>query len=533
MSGAPGGLAGTVAGMFAPQGPGGGDAPSWKCLPAWLAVALALRLSVALGGDFVLHPDEIMQHLEPAHRLVFGSGLVYWEFEYGARSWIIPGLVAGALWSLDLLGLGEPRVYVYAVKALFCILSLLVPWGAYRFARVALGEQAARIALVALCLWPYLVVFAHKPMSEFVSTSLLFGALGIASSRRGGAPIAAIAFGCVLVLSAAVRMHYLPVAALAWLACAAIRNRQWAALSLAGAAAALLTVGLLETLTWGSPFHSYHAIYVYNREVDLEREAQGLFFYLPRLLFATAGAALVALYAFARRPRRHLFALLAAFSVLALHMAQPHKEFRFVFVLIPLALLVAADQAARLMPSVAGTRAATLFASAFLAVIAPNLIDDGWLHEAASRERGNVRYLFGQENLFDAYLAISRLEDVSGFVDLNNPYHNSPGYYYLHHSVPFYDSVSLQIAMDQAGSDRPEEFVSHLVSEGRFPDLPGYVEIPGPGAPYRHGFIEGVDETRSWRSHEVMLLTNTAVGIARDRLGFEGAVKPPLFEFAQ
>lgn len=509
------------------------EGPAWRLLPAWLAAAMALRLAVALGGDFVLHPDEIMQHLEPAHRLVFGSGLVYWEFEYGARSWIIPGFVAAALWTLDLLGLGEPWVYVYAVKALFCVLSLLVPWGAYQFARRTLGEQAARLALVATCLWPYLVVFAHKPMSEFVSTSLLFGALGIASCGRGGAKAAAVAFGGALVLSAAVRMHYLPVAALAWLACAAARDRKWAAASLAGAGAALLLVGLLETLTWGSPFHSYRAIYVYNRELDLEREAQGLFFYLPRLLFATAGLALAALYALARHPRRHLFALLAGLAVLALHMAQPHKEFRFVFVLIPLALLVAADQAARLLPAAAGTRAAALYAAAFLAVIAPNLIDDGWLHEAASRERGNVRYLFGQENLFDAYLAIARLEDVSGFVDLNNPYHNSPGYYYLHRPVPFYDSVSLQIAMDQAGSDRPEEFVSHLVSEGRFPDLPGYVEIPGPGGPYRHGFIEGVAETRRWRSHEVMLLTNTAVEIARDSLGFEDAAKPPLFEFAK
>ena len=77
-------------------------------------------------GDFVLHPDEIMQYLEPAHRLVFGNGVTYWEYFYGARSWLVPGLVAGVLWLLDAAGLGQPVWYVGAVKLVFCALSLLI-----------------------------------------------------------------------------------------------------------------------------------------------------------------------------------------------------------------------------------------------------------------------------------------------------------------------------------------------------------------------------------------------------------------------
>ena len=40
-----------------------------------------------LTDDGIYWPDEIHQSLEPAHRLVFGYGLIAWEFSDGARNW--------------------------------------------------------------------------------------------------------------------------------------------------------------------------------------------------------------------------------------------------------------------------------------------------------------------------------------------------------------------------------------------------------------------------------------------------------------
>ena len=94
-----------------------GDEQPWKYLPLVLALAFAARAAVALSGDFVLHPDEIMQYLEPAHRLAFGNGVIYWEYFYGARSWLVPGVVAGVLKLFDLVGLGQPWWYVGAGPA--------------------------------------------------------------------------------------------------------------------------------------------------------------------------------------------------------------------------------------------------------------------------------------------------------------------------------------------------------------------------------------------------------------------------------
>ena len=43
-----------------------------------LALAFAVRFAVGLSTDSVLHPDEVMEYFEQAHRLVFGPGLIHW-----------------------------------------------------------------------------------------------------------------------------------------------------------------------------------------------------------------------------------------------------------------------------------------------------------------------------------------------------------------------------------------------------------------------------------------------------------------------
>ena len=155
------------------------DEPRWGLAPLVLVAAFAARAAVALSGDFVLHPDEIMQYLEPAHRLVFGNGVIYWEYFYGARSWLIPGTVAAVLKLFDLVGLGEPAWYVGGVKLLFCAPSLAIPAGMYCFARRHFGESPARLALLAGAFWYELAAFAHKPLTELVATAPLIGLLAL------------------------------------------------------------------------------------------------------------------------------------------------------------------------------------------------------------------------------------------------------------------------------------------------------------------------------------------------------------------
>ena len=82
------------------------DERPWKFLLPVLALAFVARAAIALSGDFVLHPDEIMQYLESAHRLVFGNGVTYWEVLL--RCAFVAGAWVGR-WRLEAIRPRRPR----------------------------------------------------------------------------------------------------------------------------------------------------------------------------------------------------------------------------------------------------------------------------------------------------------------------------------------------------------------------------------------------------------------------------------------
>src|SRR5579872_2023631 len=77
-------------------------------------IAFALRLLPVFAFPGINFPDEIFQTIEPAHRLVYGTGLVPWEFLYGTRSWVLPGVIAGVMRAAQFVGDG-PAVYMPAI----------------------------------------------------------------------------------------------------------------------------------------------------------------------------------------------------------------------------------------------------------------------------------------------------------------------------------------------------------------------------------------------------------------------------------
>src|SRR5260370_11377538 len=112
-----------------------------------LAAGTGIRAWLSLHDDGIYWPDEIYQSLEPAHRLAFGYGMIAWEFVEGARSWLLPGALAGLLKVSAQLGLDSPREYLWLVRLLFSALSLLLAFGNYR-----LGH-ACRAPFFAATLW--------------------------------------------------------------------------------------------------------------------------------------------------------------------------------------------------------------------------------------------------------------------------------------------------------------------------------------------------------------------------------------------
>jgi GPI mannosyltransferase 3 len=120
------------------------DRGDWQALSAVLALAFLLRLIHVFVLPSIHHPDEVFQSVEQAHRLVYGTGIVPWEFVYGIRSWLLPGLIAAVLWAVRPIS-QEPIVYMAVLGVLGALASLAVPASAFLWARCH-GRIAAVLA---------------------------------------------------------------------------------------------------------------------------------------------------------------------------------------------------------------------------------------------------------------------------------------------------------------------------------------------------------------------------------------------------
>ena len=489
----------------------------WKLVPLVLALAFAVRAAVALTGDFVLHADEIMQYLEPAHRLAFGNGVIYWEYFYGARSWLVPGVVAALLKLFDLAGLGEPHWYVGGVKLLFCALSLAVPAGMYCFARRHFGETAARLALLAGAFWYELAAFAHKPLTELVATAPLIGLLALCVRPEVDRQRVVWHAAGLAVLAAAIRMQYAPVA-LVLLAIVLLRTRLKLLLALAGAAL-LFAVGIFDGLTWGGDlFHSYLTNLRFNllageEFVGADPAHQLLWWFT----LASGGLSVLCLLAALRSPRRYGLLLGLIVLVLLVHSLPAHKEYRFVFLTIPLWLLIGADLAARAAAWIAGrssrpaaarwtmAAAGALFAITSVAGVLKALPAQVLAYRQWSGEATLFGFVRDHDPLFAAYRYLARAPGVEAVWQIDRTYSSTPGYYYLHREVPLYDAfVGRGIIQQDVATITAS--ASHLVSAN--PDLavPGYSlerEFDGIQVLRRDAIDPPV---RQWREHSPVIV---------------------------
>ena len=449
------------------------DPRPWKWVPTVLALAFAVRAAIALSNDFVLHPDEIMQYLEPAHRLVFGNGIQYWEYFYGARSWLVPSTIAGILKLFDSVGLGQPYWYVGGVKLVLCAVSLAIPAGMYVFARRHFGENSARMALVAGAFWYELAGFAHKPMTEFLATASFMGLLALAV--RPSVDDRVWWASGLAVLTAALRMQYAPLA-LILLAVVLLRARRRLPLLL-GTAGFVLAVGVFDAVTWnGDLFHSYILNLRFNLILaPFRAEESPSWIFLPWLALASGGLCALTMIESLRDLRRYGFVFALITMTLLLHSLQAHKEYRFVFVVIPLWLMIGADVVARLVahgkqPWVK-RMVVMVFTGVSLAGILNLLPCQQLVYFAWSHETGFTGFVRGQDSAFAAYRYLAQAPGVKSVWQPHRGYAQTPAYYYLHRKIPFYAAQTGHNLIPDQGALQAS--VSHIVSVSQA-SVPGY-----------------------------------------------------------
>jgi hypothetical protein len=307
-----------------------------------LLVAAAIpRLLLAFFEHGTNHPDEIFQMLEPAHRVAFGFGLESWEFQFGARSWLLPGVV-GLIWKgLAAVGITNPLIAIPLLRLPFVALALLSIFLCARLATRLAGPKAGLFAGALLAFLPAALLMDFRTTTEAASAPLVLGALlwiMNAHPARAGALLGALPFlrptngllGLAVVGSLLLEKRFREVGRL-----------------LLGAAPVMLAGGLLDYATWGRPFHHLIEYFRFNL---MEGGAKGFgtepfWFYLWALL-ATAPLIALGLPALLPLARRVPLARASLFTVLAsllVHSGIGHKEIRFLLPIIPLLVALVAS----------------------------------------------------------------------------------------------------------------------------------------------------------------------------------------------
>lgn len=427
----------------------------------WVAVAaLALRLLVAFGSEQIWHPDEVFQYLEQGHRLAFGYGTIPWEYRFGLRSWLLPGLIAGILALCQQFGLDDPHVYIPLIQGLTCLVSLVVVYCAYWLGRQLISESVGRVSALLSALWHELITVAHKPTPEIFGAYLLMLALTLIVVKGGRT--SALLAGLCCAAAIALRLQYAPVAIV--LIGAAWYYWPWPKIAIAtlGGLGVIAAAGALDAYTWGFPFASYYHNYLYNKVygVSLIWGHQPLLTY-PLLLALNSGGVFLGAIAYGcvRRPTKPWLLLLMLASILIPHTLIAHKEYRFIFAAIPFCLMLTAVLLVDLVQRSSLRRRWLNILIGYLSVcsIAGLLV--------------NTRLLSRSDTL-QASLYLNDLPQVEAVLNLHSVWHNAGGYYYLHRDVPLVFAEQLPAeTLDLA------DYFSHIIVPSDQAAIPGFDTI--------------------------------------------------------
>ena len=434
-----------------------------------LIAGLGCRVYVMFTDDGIYWPDEIHQSLEPAHRLVFGYGLIAWEFSEGARNWAFPGLIAGLMGATAGLGGDSPHIYLPVIRLVFVAMSLGVALGIYRLARIwSASEEAAAAGAAVWALAAPSIYFAHRAMSENAATFAAVWGVGFLLAPLASRP--SIWLGASLLgLSVLFRIQ-MGVFVIGVLGVLAAR-RNWRGLleTLGVLGVWAVAYGAIDALAWSDvPGAAYggwfHSAILYLRFTLIEGRAaewgtspSGYYaeFIFRSMPIIAACLAIGLLAGLRYAPALSVLALL----FLAGHSAIPHKEFRFILPMLPLAVAatVTSFDALPRAPRLAGI-GLLLVGAVVSAVTFPSLTwGDLGAHQHHPDAEASAWDDAGPINRL--LLAANRQPDLCGLrVDTYPAFHGASTYLHrparIYHGVP--ESSGLyNYAIARAGSGLP------------------------------------------------------------------------------
>lgn len=323
-------------------------------LAAVFLAAFALRLGVAVAFPNIDPSDTATR--EAAHRLAYGYGLLNLDWQQGVRSWPFPGFLAGVMRATEWMGAGSSG-YLMGIAIVLSLVSLTAVWFSFMWAYRTGGMVAAVIAAGTAAIWYELVFYAPKAMYEVVAAHVLLpglylGMFGASLPERRRLFLTGLFLGLALSLRPALTPAVLFAAAAVTLKNARVR---FPAIAL-GLLTPVVLFGVVDAFTWPYPFYSFIRFFAVNFLEPLPLGQWGLqhewvrpwYWFLPVLAKRLGPLALLALVGVRRSP----FLGWVAFVILATHSVIGHKEFRFIYPMIPIAVTLAGLGAADVISAV-------------------------------------------------------------------------------------------------------------------------------------------------------------------------------------
>lgn len=307
----------------------------------WGLATLAILLRVLAFNAYSAHaPDEIIQYLEQAHRIVFGYGVVPWEFREFIRSWLIPLTLVPAMQLGEWLDPGG-QLYLILPRAMVAALNFAPVVAAWAIGR-RISLQHAIVGMAVVGIWVESIAFSVQTLSESLGVAAFMTAAALLH-RQATIPAIAAA-GALLALACLFRFQFGPAVALFGVMVAGKDWRIWKGLILGGIPV-VIGGGMIDLAMGLTPYEWVYTNYRLNiaegKMQAIAGEGQPLR-YVLYLIESWQLALLVIPLLLLAGWRRHKALMAAALVNLILHQLIEHKEYRYIWLSMQISLLLAA-----------------------------------------------------------------------------------------------------------------------------------------------------------------------------------------------
>ncbi|KAJ1972270.1 hypothetical protein H4R35_004774, partial [Dimargaris xerosporica] len=335
------------------------------------ALVLFVRLINALTVQTYLVPDETWQSLEVAHRLVFGTGYLTWEWRHELRSYAHPWLFAQVYRALQALATAtgcsslvtDAQWLVHAPYLVCGATAAVIDIFTYKLSRRYFGQRVACWTLFTSMLSWTMGTLMVRPLANAVETAFIAIALyywPLPPAPHGQSQLSSRAFTGTLTRAlgwAAVGCVLRPTSAILWLVAGcqllAAYPAKWSTIGLVVVSVGTIALGLLLVIDhhfynkWVFvPYQFYH--FNVSRNLSVWFGDQPWYWYvvagIPSLLtiflpFLSYGIRVV-LTTPAPQARAFRPMIWTAVGVVVGYSLLAHKEARFLTCLLPILFAV-------------------------------------------------------------------------------------------------------------------------------------------------------------------------------------------------